>query len=251
MVCITCNIYGYKRAGCWCHLQAQKSTKHHYEYQEMNLDVRTLFDKSMIHRRKAWNTHEIISSLVMCINTKIVYVVNKSDNSQWIAITITNVSMSNEEIIKIYEILWSIKIFFKTIKSTFKLKRDSWHKMLKVLFLIILYLCKIYSCFMKDTKREWCQEIWWIISEVMWRYCDSHVYRGNDNAVYHDWIIITRGRSEDITVDWKNVDSMVQDVTVLVVWIYNAVNNNIMKSNNDEYINEFYNYCTSSSAKLE
>lgn len=35
----------------------------------------------------------------------------------------TDISMSDEEIIRIYEMRWSIEIFFKAIKSTFKLEK--------------------------------------------------------------------------------------------------------------------------------
>lgn len=82
----------------------------------------------MMYGKKTRNSQGIISSIIVNINDdirlKIVYVVNKNDSSQWIAIATTNISMSDEEIIRIYEMRWSIEIFFKAIKSTFNLEKE-------------------------------------------------------------------------------------------------------------------------------
>lgn len=106
----------------------KKTTKHHYTYKNMKLDVKSLFDKSMMYGKKTRNHQGIISSIIVDITRdvklKIVYVVNKNDNSQWIAVATTDISMSDEDIIKAYEIRWSIEIFFKAIKSTFKLEKE-------------------------------------------------------------------------------------------------------------------------------
>lgn len=106
----------------------KKTTKHHYVYNGIKFDVKALFDKSMRYGRKERNSQGIISSIIVNINKdiklKIVYVVNKNDNNQWIAIATTDIRMTNEEIIRIYEYRWSIEIFFKAIKSTFQLEKE-------------------------------------------------------------------------------------------------------------------------------
>ena len=106
----------------------KKTTKYHYAYRGKRLDVKSLFDKSMMYEKKTKNSQGIISSIIVNINDdirlKIVYVVNKNDSSQWIAIATTDISMSDEEIIRIYEMRWSIEIFFKAIKSTFNLEKE-------------------------------------------------------------------------------------------------------------------------------
>lgn len=106
----------------------KKTPKQHYVYRNMKLNVKSLFDKSMMYGKKIRNSQGIISSIIVSIDEdvklKIVYVVNKNDSSQWIAIATTDISMSDEDIIKTYEIRWSIEIFFKAIKSTFKLEKE-------------------------------------------------------------------------------------------------------------------------------
>lgn len=106
----------------------KKTTKHQYMYKSHRYDVKSLFDKSMIYGKKIRNHQGIISSIIVNINEetklKIVYVVNKNDNSQWIAIATTDYQMSDEEIIRIYEMRWQTEVFYKAIKTTFHLEKE-------------------------------------------------------------------------------------------------------------------------------
>ena len=55
------------------------------------------------------------------IPAKIVYVRNRSNKKDWIAIICTKPELSEEEIIRIYGKRWKIEVFFKTCKSYLKL----------------------------------------------------------------------------------------------------------------------------------
>ncbi|MEE0777394.1 MAG: hypothetical protein UJ210_00050 [Massilimicrobiota sp.] len=96
-----------KETGIAAICMLKKTTKHHYAYKGKRLDVKSLFDKSTMHGKKTRNAQGIISSIIVNINDdirlKIVYVINKNDSSQWITIATTDISMSDEEIIRIYK----------------------------------------------------------------------------------------------------------------------------------------------------
>ena len=55
---------------------------------------------------------------------KCVYVRNRSNPNEWIAILSTNMSLSEEEIIQLYGKRWNIETFFKTCKTYLRLTSD-------------------------------------------------------------------------------------------------------------------------------
>lgn len=71
------------------------------------------------------NKGDIIGSL--CCKTKngipvkMVFVRNRNKKSEWLAITSTDLSLDDKEIIRIYGMRWGIEVFFKASKSLLKL----------------------------------------------------------------------------------------------------------------------------------
>ena len=57
----------------------------------------------------------------MLFRSKIVCVRNKANRKDWLAFICTNLTLSEEEIIRIYGKRWQIEVFFKTCKSTLNL----------------------------------------------------------------------------------------------------------------------------------
>ena len=55
---------------------------------------------------------------------KIIFVQNRKNKEQWLAIASTDTALSCEEIIRIYGYRWDIKLFFKYIKSELKLEKE-------------------------------------------------------------------------------------------------------------------------------
>lgn len=47
---------------------------------------------------------------------------NRQNQKDWIAIISTDMSLSEEEIIRLYERHWDIEVFFKTCKSYLRLR---------------------------------------------------------------------------------------------------------------------------------
>ena len=58
------------------------------------------------------------------IPAKIVFVRNRNNRKDWIALISTDVTLSEEEIIRIYGKRWKIEVFFKTCKSMLNLGRE-------------------------------------------------------------------------------------------------------------------------------
>lgn len=73
----------------------------------------------------ATNRSEIIGSC--CVKTKqgipvkVVFVQNRNNKREWLAILTTDTTLEDDEIIRIYGMRWSIEVFFKSAKSLLKL----------------------------------------------------------------------------------------------------------------------------------
>ena len=57
------------------------------------------------------------------INAKIIFVRNDNDKTKWIALLSTDLTLSDEEIIRIYSKRWDIEVFFKMNKSYLRLAK--------------------------------------------------------------------------------------------------------------------------------
>lgn len=68
----------------------------------------------------------ITSVLVDCdgLPTRIVFVHNRNNKREWLAILSTNTSISEEEIVQIYGIRWDIEVYFKMCKSFLGLAKE-------------------------------------------------------------------------------------------------------------------------------
>ncbi|MCI0184596.1 hypothetical protein MM817_02893 [Acidibacillus sp. S0AB] len=55
---------------------------------------------------------------------KIVFVKHRHKKREWLAILSTNVTLSFEEIIRIYGMQWDIEVFFNACKSLLRLDKE-------------------------------------------------------------------------------------------------------------------------------
>ena len=58
------------------------------------------------------------------IPARLIYVRNRSNRKDWIALICTDMDLSEEEIIRIYGKRWDIEVFFKTCKSYLRLQKE-------------------------------------------------------------------------------------------------------------------------------
>jgi hypothetical protein len=92
--------------------------RYHYKGQMLKLD-------ELRRCLSSGNKGDIIGSL--CCETKngiplkIVFVRNRNKKNEWLAITSTDFSLDDKEIVRIYGMRWGIEVFFKASKSLLKL----------------------------------------------------------------------------------------------------------------------------------
>lgn len=103
-----------------------KQMKQRYEYDGQLLKLDELFKRL----RPTLQKKELLGSIQVRLHTenqtpvKIVFVRNRNKKSEWLAILSTDLTLSDEEIVRIYGMRWDIETFFKCTKSMLKLARE-------------------------------------------------------------------------------------------------------------------------------
>lgn len=106
----------------------KKSSKVYYEYEGKQHDVKEIFSRCKKRRGRSKYLLSVEINLLQKKNGKIlertpaklVYVRNKANKKDWIAIICTDTSLSEEEIIQRYGYRWNIEVYFKTCKQYLK-----------------------------------------------------------------------------------------------------------------------------------
>lgn len=104
------------------------SSKVYYEYQNENLSIKQIYSKNK--KRRGRSKYLLSVDITVCkdgerIPAKIVIVKNKSNKKTWLAILSTDISLKEEEIIRLYGKRWDIEVFFKVCKSYLKLVKET------------------------------------------------------------------------------------------------------------------------------
>ena len=109
----------------------KKSSKIKYDFEGARLNVKQIFNQS---KKRRGCSRYLVSVNVMVgkddgtgehpIPAKVVYVRNRSNRKDWIALLSTDTDLSEEEIIRIYGKCWDIEVFFKTCKSYLRLQKE-------------------------------------------------------------------------------------------------------------------------------
>ena len=110
----------------------KKSGKVYYEYNGVQHDVKEIFSRCKKRRGRSKYLLSVEVNLLQkkygkileCMPAKLVYVRNKANKKDWIAIICTDTTLSEEEIIKWYGYRWNIEIYFKTCKQYLKYTKE-------------------------------------------------------------------------------------------------------------------------------
>lgn len=99
---------------------ALKKGKTKYLYNGEKQDIKEIFSRN--RKRRGRSKYLLSVEVVMekdgeSIPARIVFVRNKSNKKDWIALVSTDMSLPEEEIIRIYGKRWDIEVFFKSCKS--------------------------------------------------------------------------------------------------------------------------------------
>lgn len=113
---------------------------------------------------------EIIVYTKEKIPVKLVFVKNRNNKREWLVILSTDLSLSSQEIIRIYGKRWSIEVFFKSIKSFMKLGTEFQGRSYDMM---ISHTTIVYCryIFLEWLKRESNDKKTW--SELFLMYCDD------------------------------------------------------------------------------
>lgn len=100
-----------------------KSSRIDYIYEGKMLNIKEIYSQN---KKRRGRSRYLLSIDVMVgkdnpIPAKIICVRNKANRKDWLAFICTDISLSEEEIIRIYGKRWQIEVFFKTYKSMLNL----------------------------------------------------------------------------------------------------------------------------------
>jgi hypothetical protein len=103
--------------------------KVYYSFQDSKMNLKSLYAAVKKKRGKA----KILSSVIVGIGNdsngkeilaKIVFVRDRNRSKNWLALITTDITLSDEEIIRIYGKRWDIEVFFKMSKSYLNLAKE-------------------------------------------------------------------------------------------------------------------------------
>ena len=106
----------------------KKSAKIHYLYNGEKLSVKEIYRKNTKRRGRSGYllsvAAEIMSSEGVILPVRLVYVRKRGKKKEYLVLLSTDMSLTEEEIIRIYGKRWQIEIFFKVCKSHLKLTKE-------------------------------------------------------------------------------------------------------------------------------
>ena len=102
-----------------------KDINQRYIYQGQELSLRKLYATiPKIGKAEIFGSVQVKSTTEGKITLKIVFVRNRNNRKEWLAILTTDVSLEEAEIVRIYGMRWNIEPFHKVIKSLLKLGKE-------------------------------------------------------------------------------------------------------------------------------
>ena len=110
----------------------KKSSKVFYEYQDTQLDLKKIYARN---RKRPGRSKYLLSveanliqkekgQIISRIPVRIVFVRNRANRKDWIALISTDMEISEEEIIRRYGVRWNIEVYFKTCKQYLKMLKE-------------------------------------------------------------------------------------------------------------------------------
>jgi hypothetical protein len=102
-----------------------KDTNQRYQVGNDRLSLKQLYQVASPTGRKGSSIlRTICTQMIPGLSVKIVFVQNRSRKGEWLALLSTDVTLSEEEIIRIYGMRWDIETFFKCTKSLLRLQKE-------------------------------------------------------------------------------------------------------------------------------
>ena len=106
---------------------AKKTEKIHYLHEGVMQDVKAIYKG---HRKRRGRSKYLLSvEAAVCkgdeyLPVRLVFVRNRNNRKDWLVLVTTDLSLTEEEVIRIYGKRWGIDVFFKACKSYLRLEKD-------------------------------------------------------------------------------------------------------------------------------
>lgn len=109
----------------------KKSSRITYEFEGRRMNSKQIFKQS---KKRRGRSRYLLSVEILVgkddganehpIPARLIYVRNRSNRKDWIALICTDMDLSEEELIRIYGKRWDIEVLFKTCKSYLRLQKE-------------------------------------------------------------------------------------------------------------------------------
>lgn len=125
--CSPASLTAIKKKGLDVVAMAKKTSKMHYLYNGKMQPLTEIYKQNKKRRGRSKYLLSVEVSVVKdkdCIPARIVYVRNRNKKKDYLAIITTDMTINEEEVIRIYGKRWNIEVFFKVCKSYLKLSKE-------------------------------------------------------------------------------------------------------------------------------
>ena len=106
---------------------AKKTEKIHYLHQGCLQDVKAIYKQHRKRRGRSKYLLRVEAAVVKgeeSLPVRLVFVRNRNHRKDWLVLVTTDMSLTAEEVIRIYGKRWGIEVFFKVCKSFLRLEKD-------------------------------------------------------------------------------------------------------------------------------
>ena len=117
-----------KEIGYYVIGMVKKSSKIHFCFNGKMQDIKSIYSQSKKRRGKAaWKLSVEVKAVKDGRETpvRLVYVLNRNKKREYLVLATTDMSLTEDEIIRNYGKRWGIEVFFKVCKSYLKLSKES------------------------------------------------------------------------------------------------------------------------------
>ena len=121
------SLHSVKEIGYDVIAMVKKTPKMFFRYNGENMPLTRIYNKNKKRRGRSRYLLSVMVEVVKdgkMIPAKVVYVRNKNKRNEYLCLISTDVSLSEDEIIRVYGKRWDIEVFFKVCKSYLHLSKE-------------------------------------------------------------------------------------------------------------------------------
>lgn len=105
----------------------EETEKIHYLHEGVMQDMQAIYRR--YRKRRGRPKYLLLVEVAVCkenesLPVRLVFVRNCNNRKEWLVLVTTDLSLSEEEVIRIYGKYWRIDVFFKVCKSYLRLEKD-------------------------------------------------------------------------------------------------------------------------------